>query len=101
VEEDGEEEEEAKAGEEKEVERRRRARSKEATTRGRRKEKRLPSPTLLSMLKLQTRKRGFVLRYFSMMPLQFIRPKPKPFWPSAERSEGWLQEAFRPSAENP
>ena len=50
-----------------------------STTRGSRNQNRLPSPTLLSMPIWHTRNSGFVLRYFSMMPLQFISPNPNPF----------------------
>ena len=43
---------------------------------GRRNEKRLPLPFSLCMSMLHTEKRGAVLRYFSMMPLQFMSPNP-------------------------
>ena len=53
---------------------------------GRRKKKRLPLPCSLSADNRQTLNSWLILRYFSMMPLQFMRPKPCPDVPwSAER----------------
>ena len=53
---------------------------------GNRKKNRLPSPTLLSADSWQTLNTLLVLRYFSMIPLQFNSPKPWSF--SEVRDEG-------------